>query len=82
MERDIEFRRAMIALKNDDLRSYEHLMKKWAVASAFFKTEDNALFRTEYNYYQYACDNADCVCRQDVNWPENIANGCISSGQA
>jgi hypothetical protein len=41
MERDIEFRRAMIALKNDDLRSYEHLMKKWAVASRRFSDPKN-----------------------------------------
>jgi len=26
--------------------------------------------------FDNACDDADCVCRQDVSWPDNIADGC------
>lgn len=27
--------------------------------------------------YKNACDDADCPCRGDVSWPDNIADGCL-----
>ena len=26
--------------------------------------------------FDNCCDDADCACRQDVSWPDNIADGC------
>ena len=26
--------------------------------------------------FDNSCDDADCACRQDVSWPDNIADGC------
>jgi hypothetical protein len=31
---------------------------------------------TMIDVYKNACDDADCACRRDVSWPDNVASGC------
>ena len=44
--------------------------------------QKDLLVQDMHNLFRYACNDADCVCRRDKSWPDNIATGCQNKGES